>query len=39
MEFMISAIEAILDNIRDSILHGACEIDEDNKCFIIKINP
>ena len=27
-----------LDNIRDSIMHGAFEIDEDNKCFIINNN-
>ena len=25
----------ILDNIRDSIMHGACDIDEERKCFII----
>ena len=25
----------ILDNIRDSIMHGACDIDEKKKCFII----
>lgn len=25
----------ILDNIRDSIMHGAFDIDEENKCFII----
>jgi hypothetical protein len=25
----------ILDNIRDSIMHGVCDIDEERKCFII----
>jgi len=25
----------ILDNIRDSIMHGACDIDETRNCFII----
>ena len=25
----------ILDNIRDSIMHGACDIDEERKCFVI----
>lgn len=25
----------ILDNIRDSIMHGVFEVDEDKKCFII----
>jgi hypothetical protein len=25
----------ILDNIRDSIMHGACEIDEKRKCFVV----
>ena len=25
----------ILDNIRDSIMHGACDIDEERKCFLI----
>ena len=28
----------ILDNIRDSIMHGACDIDEERKCFIINNN-
>ena len=28
----------ILDNIRDSIMHGAFDIDEDKKCFLIKNN-
>ena len=28
----------ILDNIRDSIMHGACDIDEEKKCFIIDNN-
>ena len=39
MPIIISAKENnnlwILDNIRDSIMHGACEIDEDRKCFIL----
>lgn len=28
----------ILDNIRDSIMHGACDIDEERKCFLINNN-